>query len=171
MDIRPIIRSQYHAALNMLGAAIEACPDAVWDRHEDGNRSWQVGYHALFYTHLYLQPTDGDFVPWEKHRAHLQVFGDRLPWPPHDLIEKGDPMTKLDVLAYLDFCHAEVDRIVPSLHLEAPSGFDWLPMNKLELQLYSMRHIMQHAGELYERLAKTTHAELPWVGSDRRQDR
>jgi len=27
------------------------------------------------------------------------------------------------------------------------SGFDWLPFDKLELQFYNIRHIMQHTGE------------------------
>lgn len=34
MDIRSVIHSQFHAALDMLDAAIEACPDDVWDRPE-----------------------------------------------------------------------------------------------------------------------------------------
>jgi len=161
------IRSQYHAALDMLAAAVEACPDDVWDRPEDGNRTWQVAYHALFYTHLYLQPAEADFGPWTKHRPHLQVFGDRLPWPPHDPIELGEPLTRADVLAYVDACRAEVDVQVAAMDLEGPSGFDWIPMTKLEHQLYSLRHVMQHTGELYERLAKTSASELPWVGMRR----
>ncbi len=48
MEVRCVIRSQYHAALDMLGAAIEACPDDVWDRPADENRTWQVAYHMLF---------------------------------------------------------------------------------------------------------------------------
>jgi len=163
MDILPVIRSQYHAALDMLGAAIEACPETVWDRPEDANRSWHVAYHVIFYTQLYLQRTEDDFLPWEKSRPNLQFFG-RLPWPPHDVVEVGAPLSKPDIQDYLDLCRAQVDALVPALDLEAPSGFDWLPMSKLELQLYNIRHVMQHAGELYERLAKTTDVELPWVG-------
>ena len=81
MDVLGIIRSQYQAALDMLAAAIEACPDAVWDRPEDRNRSWQVAYHALFYLHFYLQPTEADFRPWPKHREQAPHF-DRPPWLP-----------------------------------------------------------------------------------------
>lgn len=164
MDVRAALRSQYHAALDMLGAAVEACPDTAWDRPEDGNRTWQVAYHALFYTHLYLQPTEADFVPWAKHRPHLHVLGDRLPWPPHEPIERGEPLARADVLEYLAACRAEVDARVAAVDLEAPSGFDWLPMGKLEVQLYNLRHVMQHAGELYERLAKANGPALPWVG-------
>lgn len=164
MDIPPILRSQYHAALDMLAAAVDACPDAVWDRAEDKNRSWHVAYHVLFYTHLYLQPTEDDFVPWAKHRPNLQVFGGRLPWPPFTEVEVGEPLSKADIVEYLAVCRAEVDARVPELDLAAASGFEWLPMNKLELQLYSIRHLMQHTGELYDRLANTAEVELPWVG-------
>ncbi|MCB9122287.1 MAG: hypothetical protein H6640_21400 [Caldilineaceae bacterium] len=53
---------------------------------------------------------------------------------------------------------------MPQTDLSAPSGFDWLPMNKLELQIYSMRHLQQHAGELMERLGSRAGIDVPWVG-------
>lgn len=164
MDLRTALRSQYHAALDMLEAAVAACPDDVWDRPADANRTWQVAYHALFFTHFYLQPTEADFEAWDRHRPHLQVFGDRLPWPPFESVERGAPLTRAEVSDYLAFCRAEVDRRVASLDFDAPSGFAWLPMGKLELQLYNLRHVMQHIGELYERLGRGEAAELPWVG-------
>lgn len=170
MDIRSIIRSQFHAALDMLEAAIRAAPDEAWDRPHDVNRTWQVAYHALFYIHLYIQPTEADFVPWEKHRTNLQVMGGRLPWPPHDPVDLGEPLTRAEVLDYLEACRGHVEERTADVDLEADSGFEWLPMSKLELQLYSLRHTMQHVGELYERIAKTSGADLPWVGMSARQD-
>jgi len=50
------------------------------------------------------------------------------------------------------------------LNLEAESGFHWLPFSKLELQLYNLRHIQQHVGELYERLDRQN-IELDWVST------
>ena len=44
---------------------------------------------------------------------------------------------------------------VTQLDLEAHSGFEWLPFGKLELQIYSIRHLQQHTGELMERLKPT----------------
>ena len=163
MDIRSVIRSQFHAALDMLSAAIEACPDDVWDRPDDTNRTWHVAYHALFFVHLYIQPTESDFVPWEKQKDYYRSMGE-LPWPPHDESEIGEALTKAEILAYLDICRDQVDTRTATVDLHADSGFPWLPMSKLEVQLYSLRHTMQHVGELYERVAKTNRAELPWVG-------
>jgi hypothetical protein len=86
MDYLQIIRSQYLATLEMLKEAIEKCPDPMWDDSTDKNRFWHVAYHALFYTHLYLQPTEQDFKPWAKHRKA------------HDLSKPADPYSKEEVL-------------------------------------------------------------------------
>ena len=55
MSYTDAIISQYLASLEMLRHVITGCPEDLWDRVEDGNRSWHIAYHALFYTHLYLQ--------------------------------------------------------------------------------------------------------------------
>jgi len=163
MEIRNVIRSQYHAALAMLKQAIARCPESMWDDPDDKNRFWHSAYHALFYTHLYLQHSEQEFTPWSKHRDQYQFMG-RLPWPPHDEPQIGEPYTKEEVLAYLELCQAEVEDKVPALNLDAESGFYWLPFGKLELQLYNIRHIQQHTGELMERLGTRANIEVDWIG-------
>ena len=82
MNIKGVITSQYMAALEMLAQAITQCPAQLWAYSIDQNQFWHVAYHALFYTHLYLQPTEDDFRPWEKHLAGLQSFLElRTPLP------------------------------------------------------------------------------------------
>lgn len=164
MDTNAAIQSQYLAALAMLKQAIVQCPAALWDDASDQNRFWLVAYHALFYTHLYLQPTEGDFRPWEKGRPQLQ-FMSALPWPPYEPIEPGAPYSKDDLLAYLALCEAQVKDRTPGLNLKAESGFNWIPLNKLELQFYTLRHLQHHTGELCERLSAKHHLEVGWVGS------
>lgn len=163
MDYHAVIRSQYHAALGMLQQAVTKCPDALWDAAEDKTKFWHVAYHALFYTHLYLQQTGGGFHPWVKHRDEYHFMG-QLPWPPHRPPNIGEPYTKADLLEYADFCHQQVDQCVPPLDMAAPSGFDWLPMNKFELQIYTIRHVQQHAGELMERLGSRANVDIDWIG-------
>jgi len=79
MNVRAALKGQYHAALAMLKQAIEQCPDELWD----GGQAvpfWQVAYHTLYYTHLYLQQREEDFRPWEHHgKEHHD-----LPWPPEN---------------------------------------------------------------------------------------
>jgi hypothetical protein len=152
MEYQHIIQSQYLATLAMLKQAIEKCPDALWDDPADKNRFWQVAYHALFYTQLYLQPTEQDFRPWAKHRNGA------------DLSQPADPYSKAEVLEYFAFCKQQVAELVPQLKLEADSGFHWLPCDKAELQIYNVRHLQQHVGELMERLGSRAGIDVDWVG-------
>ena len=163
MDYSAIIISQYQAALEMLKQTIAKCPEAIWNSPDDTTKFWHIAYHALFYTHLYLQDSEQAFVPWSKHRKDYQFIG-QLPWPPHSPPEIGEPYDKDDVLEYLAVCQQQVMERVPCLNLEAGSGFDWLPFSKLELQFYTIRHIQQHAGELMERLGTRVGVEIDWVG-------
>jgi hypothetical protein len=163
MNVPTIIQSQYLAAMEMLKQTIENCPDALWDRPTDTNKYWHVAYHAIFYVHLYLQPTGEDFHPWEKHRDEYQFMG-RVPWPPHDEPKIGEPYSKAEMLEYLAFCQQQIIEIVPQLNLQAESGFSWLPFGKLELQFYNIRHLQQHTGELAERLGQAG-IDIHWVGA------
>lgn len=163
MNIAAVIVSQYLAALDMLKQAVQQCPADLWDHPADRARFWHIAYHALFYTHLYLQDSEATFTPWSQHRAEYQFIG-QVPWPPHAAPRIGAPYDRAAILEYLAVCEAEVARRVPALDLAAASGFAWLPFNKLELQFYTIRHIQQHAGELMERLGSRAGLELRWVG-------
>jgi len=164
MDIKAVCRSQYLAALAMLRQAVERCPEALWDDRTYTNRSWHVAYHALFYTHLYLQDTLDAFVPWEQHRKEYNYLG-AVPWPPHHKPLIGDPYTRDEILAYCALCEQQVAERIGAVDLEAGSGFNWLPFGKLELQFYNIRHLQQHTGELMERLGTSAGVDVDWVGS------
>jgi hypothetical protein len=148
MDTKQVIRSQYLAALAMLKQAIERCPETLWYDPNEKFRIWSKAYHVVFFVHLYLQDTEKDFVEWEKH---------------HDP-DGAVPFTKDEVLEYLTFVEKQVMERVPLTDMEAESGFYWYPVNKLELQFINIRHIQQHAGELYETLGMREGTELSWVG-------
>ena len=163
MNYTEIIISQYQAALEMLKQTIAKCPDSIWNSPNDKTKFWHIAYHALFYTHLYLQDSEQAFTPWSKHRQEYQFIG-QVPWPPHALPQIVEAYDKDTVLEYLAFCQRQVVERVPQVNLEAASGFDWLPFSKLELQLYTIRHIQQHTGELMERLGARADVEINWVG-------
>lgn len=162
MDVRDILISQYQASLAMLEQTISKCPESIWNSPEDKTKFWHIAYHALFYTHLYLY-SEQEFSPWSKHRPDYQYLG-RIPRPPHSLPAIGEPYDKESVLEYLAFCQGQVAEKVPQLNLEADSGFDWLPFGKLELQIYNIRHLQQHTGELMERLGARAGIEIDWIG-------
>lgn len=149
MDLHKTIQCQYLAALGMLKQVIVRCPEALWDAPGNQDKFWRKSYHALLYAHLYLQIAEKDFVQWEKHRD-----------PDGEV-----PFTKDEVLEYLSFVEKQVAEHIPATNLAAESGFHWLPFDKLELQFYNIRHIQQHAGELYERLGTHENIELGWISS------
>jgi len=163
MTINSIIISQYRASLKMLEQVIINCSDTLWADEDYGNKFWQIAFHAIFYTHLYLAPSEEDFIPWGKHRDGYQYMG-TFPWPPFDKPEIGEAYNKEDILEYLGVCEVEVAEKISRVDLGAESGFSWIPMNKLELQFYNIRHLQQHIGELCERLWDREQVEIDWVG-------
>jgi len=158
------IARQFHSSLRMLGKAIEMCPEPLWlaSNGLSPNRYWHIAYHALFYTHFYLAPNDKEFVPWQHFRPDYNYLGE-IPWKPGFKPQIDLPYTRPELIEYLDFCHAEVDKRIPGIDFDAPSGFDWLPFNKLELQLYNIRHLAHHTGQLATRLRSQTGFGVPWV--------
>jgi len=153
MDIPAILISQYLASLEMLKQTITLCPQAIWNSASDKNKFWQVAYHALYFTHEYLADSVETFTAWVKHRE-VYDFDESQIFEPYD---------KDTILEYLAFCQQHVRDRVPRLMLEELDGHGRL-MTTLELQIYSIRHIMQHSGELMERLGTRTGAEIDWVG-------
>jgi hypothetical protein len=160
--MRTVIESQYRASLEMLRQVIELCPPALWADPQDKNPFWQVAFHTLFFVHLYSQPEQQAFTLWPKHRKDYEMMGPP-PWDPDYVPQIGEPYTPAEVVEYLDFVLDEVARQVAALDPDGPSGFGWLPMTKLELQFYSIRHAMQHVGELAERLGARAGVDVPWI--------
>jgi hypothetical protein len=153
MDLAGILISQYHASLAMLKQTIVKCPESLWNAAGDKNRFWQVAYHALYFTHEYLADSYDAFIPWVKHR---EVYD-------FDETQSFEPYDKETVLEYLAFCQGHIAERVPQLNLAGMEGHG-RSMTMLELQIYSIRHLMQHTGELMERLGSRTGAEIDWVG-------
>jgi len=161
---KDVVVSQIRAALKMLRAAIEACPDPLWNRESDHNRFWVLAYHALFFAHLYLFPSEKAFERWEKEidgcpnmgREHL---GD---WTK---LQASDLFAKSDVLAYCAYVDGLVFERVESTPFDAPVEFSWLrqPCTQFELHLANIRHIQHHAGQLSERLRQTVDSGIDWV--------
>jgi len=132
MNTKDAIASQYHASLDMLEQALTACPDDLWDDRSHANVFWHVAYHALHFTHLYLQRSLQDFVPWPKRRGEYESLG-RGSRSSDEASDDGEPYTREEVLEYLAFCRREAEEQLASMAFDAQSGFHWLPFNKLEL--------------------------------------
>jgi len=167
--LRQILKSQYHAALAMLGDAIRQCPEDVWSSTDHKNAFWQIAYHALFFTQVYLGQDEAAFHPWKHHQSQVQnpdAIGGGQPKPGSTLPVLPEPYTKAQVLEYWKFCDDMVDEAVDKLDLERPdSGFYWYRMSKLEHQLVNLRHIQHHEAQLADRLRSAAGIGIGWVGS------
>ena len=166
--LRAILKSQYHAALAMLHESIERCPDDLWESREPANAFWQVAYHTLFFTHVYLLPNAEAFRPWDRHQADVQhpdgIAGQIDETSPLPVLP--DPYSRADALDYWKICDDMVDGAVDALDLQSPeSGFRWYRMSKLEHQFVSIRHIQHHAAQLADRLRSAAGLGVRWVGS------
>ena len=166
-DVRPVLKRQYHASLAMLREAIERCPDDLWLSSDRKNAFWQISYHTLFYTHMYLHEGEASFRPWVKHQANVQnpsgLVGQVNKDPSRPF---ADPYSKSEVLEFWSLCDTMVDSALDRLDLDsASSGFSWYPIGKLEHQLVNIRHIQHHSGQLIDRLRASCDVGVAWAGS------
>ena len=143
IDYRAIVWRQYGAALDMLADALRLCPDhlwtaVLWQDSEDGRYGefWFVAYHTIFWSDLYLTgSSEGSTPPPPFIRS-------RLP---------DQPYTKEQVLGYLGECRRRCEATLASLTDERAQQrcvFAWMEPSFLELQLYALRHVQEHAGQL-----------------------
>ncbi|HNB50675.1 MAG TPA: DinB family protein [Anaerolineales bacterium] len=137
---------QFGAALDMLDNAIAACPDHLWREPvwvdptsaAEYSEYWFIAYHTLFWTDLYLSG-----VRRENFTPPAPFLNGRLP-------EK--PYSKEALQTYLANCREKCRMIFESLTDEKanqPCEFPWgEAVSYAELQLYSMRHVQEHASQL-----------------------
>jgi hypothetical protein len=165
MDMQSALKSQYHAGLKTLRLTIDQCPPAMWNDPADGFAAfWRVGYHALFFTHFYLQQDQQSFTPWARAREEGQFLG-KLPWDKNRLPKPCEPYTQADLVEYWQACDGMIDAGVDKLDLSAPQcGFPWYKMPTLEHQILNIRHIQHHAAALSTRLRRGAQIEIQWVG-------
>lgn len=167
-DLRDLLKRQYRAALAMLRDAVERCPDALWEDTAPTNAFWQVAYHTLYFTHLYLQPEEAAFDPWPGHQSRVQ-HPDGIPGrddPDSSLPLVPAPYTRDQVLAYLEHCESLLSDAVDAIDLLSPeSGFWWYRISKLEHQLVNLRHVQHHAAQLADRVRAATGEGVRWVST------
>ncbi len=152
---RDMLWRQFGAAIDMLDNAVMACPDAIWRQpvwHDPSvppqrTEFWYVAYHALFWLDLYLFGSEEGFAPPA----------------PYALVEQDDaggPLpsqvySREEVRAYLSTVRQKCRDALETLTDERarqPVSFGWNEDSEVvsyaELQLYSMRHIQEHAAQL-----------------------
>jgi hypothetical protein len=145
-SLKPALKGQYHAAMDMLKGAIEECPEDLWLGGVPPRSFWRLAYHTLFFTHLYLQVREEDFVAWKLHRDEVESDQER---------ERLDATaySKDEILAYWKLVDEMVDPQLDKIDLSAPtSGISWYKIPKLDHVILNLRHVQEHAGQLRDRL-------------------
>src|SRR5882724_7845866 len=150
------IRRQFHAAFDMLGNAINACPDSVWPGEGPG-AFWYLTFHVLFFADLYLSPVgESEFRPPAPFGVSELEDG--------VMPERG--YRKDELLGYLEHCRKRLDGVMEGMTEAWATNacpFDYRAMSNAELLLYNMRHVQHHAAQLYMLLRQRTNSAPKWV--------
>jgi hypothetical protein len=147
---------QFGAAIDMFENALLACPDSLWtaslwnDRSDPPQPSedatfWSLTNHTLFWLDLYLTGSIEGFAPLNPFTQ--EEFGpSRIP--------PEQPYTKEELHAYLEQLRQKCQTTLLSMSEEQAQrqvAFRWNwwePMSFYELQLYTLRHVQEHAAQL-----------------------
>jgi hypothetical protein len=165
---------QFGAAIDMLENALVACPEALWKERlwrtppppwfpPQFGEFWYVTFHALVWLDLYLSG-----VPEEEFAPPAPFAQGEL-----DSVEAlpERPYTKEELRAYLaatrQKCQATLVALTDEQALR-PIEYPWSEgkaVSFLELQLYNLRHVQEHAAQLSLLLGQraTPDDALDWV--------
>ena len=129
----------------------------MWPDEEDARYGhfWFIAYHTLFWLDLYLTGSSDGFLP------PAPFIRGALP---------DQPYTQDQVRAYLAHCREKCRATIEDLTAERAQQrcpFRWMEPTFLELQLYCMRHVMEHAGQLGYFLGQQGVAGIDWVSQAR----
>jgi hypothetical protein len=148
---------QFGAVINMLDNALVACPETLWMERLWSDPSppefppqfsefWYVGYHTIVWLDLYLSGVrEEEFAP---PALFAQGVLDSVESQPER------PYSKEELRGYLASmrrkCHSTLATLTEE-QASRPVEYPWLAgrsISFMELQLYNMRHVQEHAAQL-----------------------
>ena len=156
---RTALWPQFGAAIDMLDNAIVACPDTLWSERiwpmpadqsqtPESSQFWYLVYHTILWLDLYLTAVpDAQFAPpLPFNRAEID---------PQEALP-AQPYSREQVRGYLAYVRQKARGALTELteeQAQRPYAFPWdgdaeHPVSYVELQLYNMRHIQEHAAQL-----------------------
>lgn len=94
-----------------------------------------------------------------------------VPPPPFQRgVLPAQPYTKDQIRAYLDSCRRKCQSTIEGMTAEKAQQrcvFEWMEPSFFELQLYSLRHVQEHAAQLSLLLGQHEIPGLDWIASAR----
>jgi hypothetical protein len=154
------IISQYKASIKMLMDTIIQCPEATWYNNDSASPYWRLVYHAIYFTALYLSQNPDRYLPWHGHQDGYENLGSLTRDKKPIIVERI--YTKEEMLEYTESLLTQCKNSVMETEPDEQSGFYWLPMSRMEVHLYNIRHIQHHTGQLIERLHQAGIKGIKW---------
>ncbi len=157
-NVKRSLWRQYGAAIDTLSHAMELCPDELWtavvwpdDEDPRYGQFWFIVYHTLSWLDLFLTGTREEF------ELPAPFVRGRVP---------DEPYTRQQLRDYLAHgrrkCRAAVDGLTDE-RARRVCVFPWMEPTYLELQMYCMRHVMEHAGQLGYFLGQQGVTGMDWI--------
>lgn len=161
--IMDILASQYKASLGMLRQTLERIPEEEWNNDEYGNPNWQIAYHTIWATKLYLGANLNSYIPFENVIEGAESLGGAEEWEnPNDNLKVEGYHTKEELLSYVHSIYDNLVQSIQQLPIDQSSGFEWYPYSRMELHINNIRHIQHHTAQLIERLKVTGITGFSW---------
>ncbi|MGA7671751.1 MAG: DinB family protein [Nitrolancea sp.] len=169
-----VIWRQFGAAIDMLDNALTACPDSLWTERIWSHppspwfpppfaEFWYVAFHTIVWLDLYLSGApEEDFVPPAPFLPGEVDSAETAPERPY---------AKDELRAYLAFARQKCHDMLVGLTDDQARQTVQYPWSRgqsigyLELQLYNMRHVQEHAAQLSLFLGQhdVPNEEVDWV--------
>ena len=154
---RTALWRQFGAAIAMLEHALVACPDLLWQERlwsvspppefpPQFAEFWYVVFHALVWLDLYLSGLpEQEFAPPAPFAKGELDSVEALPERPYSKEE-----LRAYIVSMRQKCHTQLLALTDE-QARRPVEYPWSqgrPISYLELQLYNLRHVQEHAAQL-----------------------
>jgi uncharacterized damage-inducible protein DinB len=173
--VRTIVWRQFSAAIDMLENALVACPASLWRErvfrtqtsHQEAPDSaafWSITYHILFWLDVYLTGSHEGFAPPAPFTLNELDPDSVFPDQPSTKEELHGSLVQLRQKCQTTL--AELSDEQAHHQVTYPWWGSGMSMSFLELQLYNMRHVQEHAAHLSLFLGQhgIPDEALDWVG-------
>jgi len=156
-SVKEFIWSQFGASIDMLGNAINECPDELWGDESNHTQYWYLAYHTLFWLDFYLTENPDSYVQYKQ--VGLTEHDPKGLYPER-------VFTKEELMDFLHHCRAKCKKNISELTDDKANNsykFGSIKLPFLELILYNMRHVQHHTAQMNLILRQETDSAPGWV--------
>ena len=162
---KEILWYQFGAAIETLQNALNACPDELWRARlwREGEvqpefvEFWYITFHTIFWLDYYCSESADGFTAPEPFTLS-EFEGGMLPERIY---------TKQELQTYLEYartkCRARIENLTDENEPQRVRN-NWRIKTVVELLLYTMWHVQEHAAQLNMLLGQNFDSAPGWVG-------